>query len=169
MSISDRVVVMRKGRIVEAGRPLELYIRPKRLFTANFVGEANFLAGEISRVAENGSIIDLGNNMKLASTDKSRRAGERVVIAFRPEFAAIRKEKGRNTLPGKIINTIYSGNLLRLTIELPGGDEITVKKTIRTGEAFPRLGERVMVNIPPESVLVYPYPEGGLHRELSLD
>jgi len=169
MSISDRVVVMRKGRIVEAGRPLELYMRPKRLFTANFVGEANFLTGEISKVTENGSIIDLGNNMKLASTDKSRMAGERIVIAFRPEFVYIRKGTGKNTLPGRITNTIYSGNLLRLTIELPGGNEITVKKTIRSGETFPRLGEKVMVNIPPENVLVYPYPEGGLHKELSLE
>ena len=48
MSISDRVVVMREGRIEQEGTPLELYSRPKNRFVAEFIGKANFLEGRVS-------------------------------------------------------------------------------------------------------------------------
>ncbi len=47
LSISDRIVVMKAGKIVEVGLPIQLYMRPKEIFTAKFLGEANFITGEI--------------------------------------------------------------------------------------------------------------------------
>jgi len=169
MSISDRVVVMRKGRIIESGKPLELYMRPKNLFTANFVGEANFLAGKIDSVTEEGSIIDLGSGLKITSRNKNMNVGDRVVVAFRPEFVILGKREGRNVLSGRITNIVYSGSLLRLSVEIPNENEVIIKKALRFGESLPRLSENVTISIQPENVLVYPYPERGLHRELSLE
>ncbi|RJS92452.1 ABC transporter ATP-binding protein [Candidatus Bathyarchaeota archaeon] len=169
MSISDRVVVMRKGRIVESGRPIELYMRPKQIFTANFVGEANFLAGEISEITNEGSIIEVGDGLKITSINKSVGLGDRIVVAFRPEFAVLGKGEEENKLSGKITNIIYSGSLARIYIELPDGNTIVIKKALRFGVPLPRIGEKVTVNVPPENVLVYPYPERGLSRELSLE
>ena len=54
MSVADRIVIMRKGRIVETGTPNELYNHPKELFTANFLGESNFLEGVIDRTWSHG-------------------------------------------------------------------------------------------------------------------
>ena len=169
MSISDRVVVMRKGRIIESGEPIELYMRPKNIFTANFVGEANFLVGEIERITEEGSIIDLGGGLKIMSRNKSMRIGDRVVIAFRPEFAVLGEREGGNTLLGEITDIIYSGSLVRLHVELHDGNTVVIKKALRFGEPLPRIGGKITIRIPPENVLVYPYPERGLHRELSLE
>ena len=168
MSISDRVVVMRRGRIIESGRPIELYMRPKKLFTANFVGEANFLVGEVKLITGEGSIIDLGDGMKILSRDRSREMGERVVVAFRPEFASLGRTC-ENALAGKMTSIIYSGDLVRLHVELPNGDVIVVKRSLRLYEPIPRAGDEVTVSVPPENILVYPYPERGLHRELSLE
>ena len=169
MSISDRVVVMRKGRIIESGNPLELYMRPKNLFTANFVGEANFLAGKIDKVTGEGAIIDLRGGLKIRSRSRNMNVGDRVVIAFRPEFAFLGKREGENVLSGKIRNIVYSGSLIRLNVEMPNGNAIVIKKALRFGESLPRIGENVTVSIPLENVLIYPYPERGLHRELSLE
>jgi ABC-type Fe3+/spermidine/putrescine transport system ATPase subunit len=169
MSISDRVVVMRKGRIIESGRPIELYMRPKKLFTANFVGEANFLVGEIEKVTSEGSIIDLGDRMRIMTRDKSKKIGERVVVAFRPEFAVLGRTKHGNALPGKMTDIVYSGSLVRLHVELPNGNVVTIKRSLRFNESIPRAGGKVTVSIPPENVLIYSYPETGLHRELSLE
>jgi len=169
MSISDRVVVMRKGRIIEYGKPLELYMRPKNLFTANFVGEANFLVGKIDKIMEKGSIIDLGDGLKIMTRNRSLEVGDRVVIAFRPEFAVLEKRKDENVLSGKITNIVYSGNLLRLNVEIPNGNTIVIKKALRFGEPLPRVNENVTISIPSENVLMYPYPERGLYRELSLE
>ena len=169
MSISDRVVVMRRGRIVESGEPLKLYMRPKNLFTANFVGEANFLEGKIERITEKGSLVDLGNGLRILTRDRGMKVGDRVVIAFRPEFAILGKREGVNVLSGNMTNIVYSGSLARLYMKLPNENEVIIKRALRFGESLPRIGEKVTVSIPPENVLMYPYPERGLRRELSLE
>ncbi|HDN05695.1 MAG TPA: ABC transporter ATP-binding protein, partial [Candidatus Bathyarchaeota archaeon] len=50
MAISDRIAVMKKGRILQVGTPEELYMNPKSVFVAHFVGESNFLEGYVSSV-----------------------------------------------------------------------------------------------------------------------
>jgi len=166
MSISDRVVVMRRGRIIESGKPLELYMRPKNIFTANFVGEANFLAGKVERITEEGSLIDLGDGLKIMTKDRNMKVGDRVVTAFRPEFAVLGKIEGGNTLSGKITNIVYSGSLLRIHVELPNENEIIIKKALQFGEPLPKIGGKVTVSVLPENVLMYPYPERGLLKEI---
>ncbi len=48
MSISDRIAVMKKGKIVQVGTPQELYMSPNSLFVAHFIGESNFLEGSVT-------------------------------------------------------------------------------------------------------------------------
>jgi len=47
MAISDRIAVMKKGRILQVGTPYELYMNPQQIFIANFIGESNFLEGRV--------------------------------------------------------------------------------------------------------------------------
>ncbi|RLI12660.1 ABC transporter ATP-binding protein [Candidatus Bathyarchaeota archaeon] len=169
MSISDRIVVMRKGRIVESGKPLQLYMKPKNLFTANFVGEANFLVGKIEKVSEKGLLIDIGNGLKVFSTESKGNIGDRVVVAFRPEFVILKEKNDENAFFGEITRIVYSGSLVRITVETASGDEILIKNPLKFGEPPPETGEKLTFSIPPENVLVYPYPEAGLHKELSLE
>ena len=49
MSISDRIAVMKKGKIVQIGTPQELYMNPNSLFVAHFIGESNLLEGYIDQ------------------------------------------------------------------------------------------------------------------------
>ena len=49
MSISDRIAVMKKGKIVQIGTPQELYMHPNSLFVAFFIGESNFLEGYVTK------------------------------------------------------------------------------------------------------------------------
>ena len=77
MSISDRVIVMKKGRIIEEGAPMNLYTRPEKLFTANFVGEANFLKGVIIEKSDNTSLVEIGDGLKLIVNNGKEIVGER--------------------------------------------------------------------------------------------
>jgi len=169
MSISDRVVVMKKGRIIESGKPIELYMRPKNIFTANFVGEANFLVGVVEKITNEGSLIDLGDELEIISRNKTIKVGNRVVVAFRPEFVVLGKRRDENVLSGEIKNIVYSGNLVRIYVELPDGSTIFIKKALGFNESLPKIQSKVTLNVPPENVLVYPYPERGLQQELSLE
>jgi len=64
MSISDRIAVMKKGKIVQIGTPQELYMHPNSLFVAHFIGESNFLEGYITETNEH-TEIELREGLKV--------------------------------------------------------------------------------------------------------
>jgi ABC-type Fe3+/spermidine/putrescine transport system ATPase subunit len=168
MSISDRVIVMKKGRIVEAGSPINLYTKPQHIFTANFVGEANFLVSVVERKTDRGIIVNLGNSVRLQTQSIDHNIGDRVVIAFRPEFININTYTRVNRLRGTIIDTIYSGKIRRIRIQLITGD-IVVLKIIDEEKRQLTLNTDITMSIAPESILVYSYPKDGLETELALE
>ena len=168
MSISDRVIVMKKGQIVEAGSPINLYTNPQHIFTANFVGEANFLVGIVENKTDQGIVINLGNSVQLETRNRNYNIGDRVVIAFRPEFINFNTRTRVNRLRGTIIDTIYSGKIRRIRIQLITGDVITMK-IIDEEKRGLKLNTDITLSIAPETVLVYSYPEDGLETELALE
>jgi ABC-type Fe3+/spermidine/putrescine transport system ATPase subunit len=168
MSISDRVIVMKKGRIVEAGAPMDLYTSPKNLFTANFVGEANFLSGEITEALDETAFIELKDGLRIQAKNNKLRRGERVVAAFRPEFVELDTKRG-NPLRGTIVNIAYSGSMSRIRVRLVNGDLVVAKKILGVEDSNRRIGDEITLRIPPNRILVYLYPEGGLENELALE
>jgi ABC-type Fe3+/spermidine/putrescine transport system ATPase subunit len=168
MAISDRVIVMKRGRIVEAGAPIDLYSQPKHIFTANFVGEANFLTGVITQISKESSLVEVGDSLKLVINSGDRRVGDQVVIAFRPEFASIGDRRSRNSLPGKVRDILYSGSIIRLKVQLTNGDVVVVKKALSfKGPTF-AIDDKVTITISPRDILVYNHPE-NLNKELALE
>jgi ABC-type Fe3+/spermidine/putrescine transport system ATPase subunit len=168
MSISDRVIVMKRGRIVEAGAPIDLYSQPKNIFTANFVGEANFLTGVIIQVSDEGSLVEVGDSLQLVTNSCDKRVGDRVVVAFRPEFASIGDSRIMNSLSGKVIDILYSGSIIRLKVQLTNGDLVVVKKALSLKGPTFTIDDKVIVTISPEDILVYNHPE-NLSKELALE
>ncbi len=168
MSISDRVIVMKRGSIVEAGAPIDLYSQPRNIFTANFVGEANFLTGEVTQAFDEGSSVKVGDGLQLTTKSGDRRVGDRVVIAFRPEFASIGDRRIMNNLSGKVMDILYSGSTVRIKVQLTNGDLVIVKKAPSVKEATFTIGDKVTITISPEDILVYKLPE-NLNKELALE
>jgi len=87
MTMADRIVVMRGGRIEQVGTPLELYDRPANQFVASFIGSPsmNFLAGKLEHAGGGGTFVGpLGERIAL---EKSRDlpATSDVVLGIRPE------------------------------------------------------------------------------------
>ena len=94
MTMADKIVVLRDGRIEQSGAPIELYARPQTRFVAGFIGspQMNFLPGIVSG-GEGGEIelaID-GNRATVRVADRSRgiAPGEEVVVGVRPEYMLI--------------------------------------------------------------------------------
>jgi len=169
MSISDRVIVMRRGKIIEHGPPINLFTRPQNIFTANFVGETNFLTGTIKDKRKNGSIIEIGDNIQLLTKREDVKTGDLIVTAFRPEFVSINEKEKMNTIPGIVENILYSGSMMRIMVKLPNGKVITLKKPINHKGPIINLKEKIQVHISPEKIFIYKYPETGLLKELTLE
>lgn len=170
MVMSDRIAVMRKGRILQVGTPTELYMRPQRIFVANFIGEANFLEGTVLAIDKTGSLIELKGGLKIRSLDTKRKMGERVVAFFRPEVAMIGRgvAKAINTLPGRIERCTFEGEHVRYEVRLKNEDKVVVMRPSMVGRWL-RVNENVTVSFDTEGILLYPYPKAGLERELAVE
>jgi iron(III) transport system ATP-binding protein len=119
MAISDKVVLMNAGRIVQVGTPLDLYNEPATLFVAEFIGKSNFLPCEIKEKNDNGieSVI-LGARITVPSPGKhfSFFKGEATAV-IRPEFIRVsEKEDGQFT--GVVRKTVFFGNFVEYEIEI---------------------------------------------------
>jgi iron(III) transport system ATP-binding protein len=170
MAISDRIAVMRKGKILQVGTPKELYLHPQHIFVANFIGEANFLEGYVKRLDTNEIAIELRGGLCVQSVGKEHKKGEKVVVAVRPEVLAVEKgeKQGKNSIFGYIEGFRFEGTNIRYEIRLENGDVVTVVRPALTVEWLD-VGERVTVSFPVEKSFVFTYPEKGLKRELTLE
>ncbi len=168
MAVSDRVMVMKAGKIVEVGTPLELYIRPKKLFTANFVGEANVVIGELVKSTTQESIIRVKGKI-LRSVGKSDLEAREVVAAIRPEFVVMgRRVKKNKAWKGRVENKIFVGSVIRYEVRMDTGELIAVKHPAITNQQF-NVEDEVNLTFPPQHVILYSHPEAGLEKEISIE
>ncbi|MEM2888549.1 MAG: ABC transporter ATP-binding protein [Candidatus Bathyarchaeia archaeon] len=169
MAVGDRIVVMKAGRIVEVGTPLQLYLHPKNLFTANFVGEANFFEGRIEEEAKNGTKVVV-DGCEIYSSEKKSFSETRVVAAIRPEFVIIENlTRRKHCWKGKIETEAFIGNVVRYEVRTENGKIVTVKLPFGFSTRNWRVGDHVELMFPPDSVLLYEYPQVGLEREISIE
>ena len=89
MSISDRIAVLKKGKIVQIGTPQDLYMSPNSLFVAHFIGESNLLEGYISH-ADGFSEVELRGGLKVKCLNSGIKEDERIILAIRPETCEMR-------------------------------------------------------------------------------
>jgi len=168
LTMADRIVVLREGRIQQHGTPFHVYQRPENIFVASFVGGANFLEGVVAERDVDGSWVQLRGGLRVRALDKSHLPGETVVVAVREEKTrpVLRAERGVNVLPGVVTAIRFLGAFTLYEARLENGD--TVQSRVPTYPAGGRFspGQRVAVQFNPEDCAVYPYPSLGLYREL---
>jgi len=170
MAISDRIAVMRKGKILQVGTPQELYLKPQHIFVANFIGEANFLEGYVTEMDNNEVTVELRGGLYVRSLDKRHKKGEKIVVAVRPEVLAVEKgeKRGKNSIFGYIEGFRFEGTNVRYEIRLENGDLVVVVRPALMAEWL-NVGKKVTVSFPVEKSFVFTYPERGLKRELALE
>jgi len=167
MAISDRIAVMRKGRILQVGTPQELYMNPQEIFVANFVGEANFLEGYVEYVNEVGAVLELRDKLHVKVLDKNKNLGQRVVLAIRPEAFELEKghKKVQNAMPGQIERFRFEGTNIRYEVRLENEDLVVITRPTLAGEWLD-VDDKVTVSFPRDKSYVFTYPSRGLREEL---
>jgi len=171
MAISDRIAVMKKGRILQVGTPYELYMNPQQIFVANFIGESNFLEGRVVGVKDNTIVVRLRGDLEVNSKkDEDSLKDDRVVVAVRPEAFDITKGQRKlvNRLTGVIEKVRFEGTDIRYNIRLSNDDSIIVVRPSLGGEWL-KENDEVTLGFPPEKSHLFPYPQKGLRTELELE
>ena len=123
LSLSDRVAVMKDGRIVQIGAPRELYERPRTRFVADFVGTNNLVVGEVMERRGQELVVRTGVGALRAFPNGSVAA--RCVLAIRPENIAVAPgvagQTDGNAVRGRVALVSYLGNTLRYDLETASG------------------------------------------------
>jgi ABC-type Fe3+/spermidine/putrescine transport system ATPase subunit len=139
LSISDRILILDKGRIVQIGTPVEIYENPSTRFAAAFIGEMNFLDGRVIRAEHERVIVQIERVGDVLVKAKERVAvNDSVTLGIRPERVFLFKDvdgtNDLNCISGKLIETIYEGSIVQYIVALRNGLE--VKAEARGGDTF---------------------------------
>jgi ABC-type Fe3+/spermidine/putrescine transport system ATPase subunit len=169
MSISDRIAVMKKGKIIQIGTPQELYMSPNSLFVAHFIGESNFMEGTVSESGNGSMEIELRGGFKVKAVGKGLKKDDRVVLAVRPEVMNVETDGAdkENTLTGKVEKISFEGTFMRYVVRLSSQDSVVVIRPSLT-EKWIDVGKSVTLSFPPDKTHVFAYPEAGLAEEISV-
>ena len=132
LSMSDRVVIMNHGRVVQVGSPKELYERPSTVFASKFIGKSNILRGVVNQVDGNEVIYAIADKyfQQLVSNEKFSKNDE-IILALRPEKIKIARCKVAsnevNFLVGRIIDITYFGSTISVNVETDSVGEFIVE------------------------------------------
>jgi putative spermidine/putrescine transport system ATP-binding protein len=158
MSLSDLVVVMRGGRIEQAGAPEDIYQRPATLFVADFMGYRNRFPVEVLQADGRGARL-VGPGIDLLATGEGAsglRPGARAVACFRPDDVVALADgldiapAGSNQLSACISLVEYLGRSYAAEAALAGGPTLHLQH----GQPLHN-GQPVRVSVPAERVMVY--------------
>jgi putative spermidine/putrescine transport system ATP-binding protein/spermidine/putrescine transport system ATP-binding protein len=134
LTLSDRVAILDRGRIVQDGKPADVYDRPRTRFAASFLGDANFLDGRID-----GDVVVVGD-ARIRTTDQLPANGT-VTLAVRPEkiaLTAVGESDGvGNRLKAVVRDVIYAGAASTYFMEGPNGLALKVFSQNRDQKTMP--------------------------------
>jgi sulfate transport system ATP-binding protein len=177
--LADRLAVLSFGRLLEAGPPEELYLRPETELVATFLGTANLLVGEATAegVKLGPVCFPLGTQAEPSSPGTRGTASRRVQVLFRPEDVAVRSSSDDPGFPllGQAVvdQRAFIGSFERLRLRLPalpgvrsiapvvpfGSDSIWIEATRSQDQArrFPlATGDTTWVGVRRVHALVHP-------------
>jgi len=163
LTMSDRIVVMRDGKIEQDGTPREIYEEPKNLFVARFIGEINVFDADV---------LDISDAPRLRARVEGRECdihcafpvsvGDRLHVLLRPEDLRVDEVHSDQTVEGLIgyvRERNYKGMTLESTVELENGKLVTVSEFFNEDDPdFDHsLNQKMAVNWVPSWEVVLPY------------
>ena len=148
LTMSDRIAVFKDGVIQQLSSPAELYERPENSFVAQFIGENNRLSGVVR--SNNGSTCAVeidGGSLVEAVKIGAIGTGGRTTLSVRPERVEIDPVASdiSNRLTGRVAETIYLGDHVRVRVEVPGSAAFVVKAANKDGAIQLSAGQNVTV------------------------
>jgi spermidine/putrescine transport system ATP-binding protein len=157
MTMSNRLAVMRRGRIEQIGPPEEVYDSPLTEFVAGFLGASNLLPGEVQE-RTNGTAVVLaeGGSVLRVPTARMPHDATTVRVGVRPEKIHIEAasspppDDGWNAVEGGLRDVTYIGVSHQFTVDGPAGSRLTVYEQNIGTTGTPTPGERVRLRWKPE-------------------
>lgn len=157
LSMSDEIVILRDGRVEQSGRPSALYDRPATRFVASFLGESNFIRGQVSNV-ETGRFrytVEDRSFLQAGAPNPKDHDGS-VLLALRPEKISVGPAPGNlpNSVEGRIADFKYFGSTFYLQVATKLFGRMMVKTSAGSAELDPRIDATVWLGWTPDASVV---------------
>ncbi len=156
--MSDRIAIMRDGKVMQLGAPKELYERPATRFVADFLGKSNFLHGNVAAIERGIATVDIGGGAIRHRVNGAALApGMPVTLALRPHKAGLANghmPEGMNALGCAVISAVYVGTYAQLLVRAPGGETLTLTLPTNIEHALPGEGTAATVIWPPDATVL---------------
>ncbi|MDX1746153.1 MAG: hypothetical protein R3324_09470, partial [Halobacteriales archaeon] len=166
--LSDEIVIMRQGKLVEKGPPEDLYVSPREAFTRGFVGRWNEFSGTVRNSTIETDVFDLDAPDELSHQGQVRCYIRPTDVTIDHDGRAADVPDTHTRIDGTVVSEGLLGELYELTIDISGavGDDIEIDRekelTVHTLEHLRyQRGAEISVFIDPETVQVYAEGEGG--------
>ncbi|HEX7748733.1 MAG TPA: ABC transporter ATP-binding protein [Bordetella sp.] len=125
LAISDRIAVLRGGRIEQMGTPQEIYRTPRTPFVAGFLGDSNMLSG-VAGDFDGAATPVRTCGTTIAVPGKVAESGARVLLSIRPEALRVTEDSRVPSLAARLVLREFLGEIQRLHAVLPDGTPIRV-------------------------------------------
>lgn len=143
MSISDQIIIMKKGIVAQMGSPKDIYYHPKDEFVADFIGEANFIKGVVKAMKdERDCVVSVNGREVTVETDVPRAAGEEAEIVLRPEAIQIAPE---GLLPCEVELSCFMGSYQNYHVRLEDGTLVKITDNCPINKRVFEVGEKAAV------------------------
>ena len=155
LTMSDRVAILKDGRLVQIDAPQRLHDHPANDFVASFIGESTLLP--VSRIDE--SSVSLGQTV--LKTSRAVPAGGELYLAVQTEKLLIETGSGgpdRNRIQAKVTDVVFQGESLRVFLALEDGTALSLRQPSHY-EAFSRIppvGGSLTVSLHPQDTIIVP-------------
>lgn len=131
MALSDKIVIMKDGKIAQVGTPHEIYQKPNSAFVAKFIGRANILDAVIKEKFENSTKIEIFNQEYIVNEKVKYLENEKVQVVIRPE--SIKFNENKHSF--EVVKSLFMGenheyevkfkeNIIEIILNNPNGKEI---------------------------------------------
>ncbi|QJC37512.1 spermidine/putrescine ABC transporter ATP-binding protein PotA [Enterobacteriaceae endosymbiont of Donacia thalassina] len=168
LSISDRIILLRNGKIEQDGTPREIYEEPKNLFVAKFIGDINiFNAFILKKIHNNQVLANLEGYICNIHVPFPVIIGEKIHVLLRPEDLRIKEIDNKTNLTTGLIGYIkeknYKGMTLESTLKLKNGKIITVSEFFNENDpCFDHsLNQKMLINWVETWEVVLPYEKNN--------
>lgn len=156
INMSDRIAVMRDGRIEQIGTPDEIYNHPKTSYVATFVGNANILHGIVESAENENVVIDLGCGKISAESGMDKdsaklQPGEPVTLAVRGENIRLH-DRDTEGLSATVLEKTFAGGQLRVTLQLQDHTVLTASRYGINTEV--KEGQQIFCSFRPEDAVL---------------
>ena len=150
MSISDKIIIMSKGKVEQIGTPREIYYHPKSRFVADFIGEANFLEAKVEAVKGEKAAITVSGQPLEVNNFAGAKPGDTASLVIRPEAAGLSED---GLLDCKVTLSTFMGSYQYYQAKV-GDVTVQITDYNPVNKKIYEVGENVKLNFDPNGVYI---------------